>query len=93
METLITFLDLMCDLIKGVLRLNPDVFQAALDSSITGIFALVILFFAGLSDTIGHSVVFFANRNEFGVIGFLQLRKNMMPHKPGGTGNEYSFEL
>lgn len=62
METFITFLDLMSDLIKGVLRLNPAVFQAALDSSITGIFALVILFFAGLSDTIGHSVVFFANR-------------------------------
>lgn len=62
METLITFLNLMRDLIVGVLRLNPDVFQAVLDSSITGILALIILFFAGLSDTIGHSVVFFANR-------------------------------
>lgn len=62
METLIKFLDLMGDLIKGVLQLNPDVFQAALNSSITGIFALVILFLAGLSDTIGHSAVLFANR-------------------------------
>ena len=62
METLITFLDLMSDLIKGVLRLNPLVFQAALDSSIAGVIALIILFLAGLSDTIGHSVVFFANR-------------------------------
>ncbi len=62
METFTTFLDLMVDLIRGVLRLNPEVFQAALDSSIAGVFALVILFFAGLSDTIGHSAVFFANR-------------------------------
>jgi hypothetical protein len=62
METLHTFLDLMGDLINGVLRLNPEVFQAALDSSITGIFSLIILFLAGVSDTIGHSVVFFANR-------------------------------
>jgi len=62
METLITFLELMGNLIKGVLRLNPEVFQAALDSSIAGVFSLVILFLAGLSDTIGHSVVFFANR-------------------------------
>lgn len=44
METLITFLNLMRDLIVGVLRLNPDVFQAVLDSSITGILALIILF-------------------------------------------------
>ena len=62
METLTTFLDLMGDLIKGVLQLNPDVFQAALDSSITAVLALIILFLAGVSDTIGHSVVFFANR-------------------------------
>jgi hypothetical protein len=62
MERLFTFLDLMKDLIIGVLRLNPAVFEAVLDSSITGIIALIILFLAGLSDTIGHSVVFFANR-------------------------------
>jgi hypothetical protein len=62
METLLTFLELMGDLISGVLRLNPEVFQAALDSSIAGVFSLIILFLAGISDTIGHSVVFFANR-------------------------------
>ncbi len=62
METLSTFLDLMGDLIEGVLRLDPDVFQAVLDSSITGILSLIILFLAGLSDTIGHSVILFANR-------------------------------
>jgi hypothetical protein len=62
MESLLTFLGLMKDLIIGVLRLNPDVFEAILDSSITAILALIILFLAGLSDTIGHSAVFFANR-------------------------------
>jgi hypothetical protein len=62
METLTAFLDLMGDLIKGVLQLNPEVFEAALNSSITGVFALVILFLAGVSDTIGHSAVLFANR-------------------------------
>ena len=62
METFLTFVDLMRDLIVGVLQLNPEVFQAVLDSSITGFLALVILFLAGLSDTIGHSAVFFANR-------------------------------
>ena len=62
MQILQTFLDLMQDLITGVLRLNPEVFEAVLDSSIAGILALVILFLAGISDTIGHSVVFFANR-------------------------------
>jgi hypothetical protein len=62
METLLTFLQLMGDLISGVLRLNPEVFQVALDSSIAGVFSLIILFLAGISDTVGHSVVFFANR-------------------------------
>jgi hypothetical protein len=62
METLVTFLQLMGDLIGGVLRLDPAVFQAVLDTPITSLLALVILFLAGLSDTIGHSVVLFANR-------------------------------
>jgi len=62
MQSVQTFLDLMQDLIIGVLRLNPAVFEAVLDSSISGILALIILFLAGISDTIGHSVVFFANR-------------------------------
>jgi hypothetical protein len=62
MQSVQTFLDLMQDLIIGVLRLNPAVFEAVLDSSIAGILALIILFLAGISDTIGHSVVFFANR-------------------------------
>ena len=62
MQTLVEFLELMRHLIEGVLRLQPEVFQAALDSSITGIFALVILFLAGFSDTVGQSVVLFVNR-------------------------------
>ncbi len=62
METLITFLELMGNLIEGVMRLDPVVFQAALASSITGILALFILFLAGFSDTVGHSVILFANR-------------------------------
>jgi hypothetical protein len=62
METLLTFLELMGDLIRGVLRLDPAVFEAALETSIAGYLAIIILFLAGLSDTIGHSIVLFANR-------------------------------
>jgi hypothetical protein len=49
-------------LISGVLRLDPDVFRAALTTPNTGILAVLTLFLAGVSDTIGHSVVLFANR-------------------------------
>lgn len=49
-------------LISGVLRLDPDVYRAALNTPNGGILALLTLFLAGISDTIGHSVVLFANR-------------------------------
>ncbi|MFN2124789.1 MAG: hypothetical protein ACK2UP_14925, partial [Candidatus Promineifilaceae bacterium] len=63
MESVTNFLGLVKELIVGVLRLDPAVFEAILDSSVAGIVLdLIILFLAGLSDTIGHSAVFFANR-------------------------------
>ncbi len=61
-ELIRTTLATMGVLISGVLRLDPDVFRAALNTPNTGILALLTLFLAGISDTIGHSVVLFANR-------------------------------
>jgi hypothetical protein len=61
-ELLVTTVATMGVLISGVLRLDPGVFRAALTTPNTGILALLTLFLAGVSDTIGHSVVLMANR-------------------------------
>jgi hypothetical protein len=61
-DLIANFIGTMGDLISGVLRLDPDVFRVALTTPYTGLLALLTLFLAGISDTIGHSVVLFANR-------------------------------
>lgn len=61
-DLIATTLATMGVLISGVLRLDPDVFRVALNTPHAGILAVLTLFLAGISDTIGHSVVLFANR-------------------------------
>ncbi len=60
--TLGGFLSAMWEVIKGVLSLDPQVFQAAVFLPGAWKMALAIVFVAGLSDMLGQSVVLFANR-------------------------------
>jgi hypothetical protein len=62
LDTLTGFLAAVWQLISGVLRLNPQAYRVALALPEGWQLALIILFLAGLSYTLGHSVVLFANR-------------------------------
>lgn len=64
LSTLSGFLAAMWQVIGGVLKLDPEVFTAVLAAE-AGKVALAILFFAGVSDMLGQSVVLFANRVSF----------------------------
>lgn len=48
--------------IGGVLRLDPEVYRIVMAHPYGTRFAVLILFMAGLSSTLGQSVVLFANR-------------------------------
>lgn len=56
------FLASMWVLIQGVLSLDPQAYSAALTQEGGGRLSLAVLFVAGVSITIGQSVVLFANR-------------------------------
>jgi hypothetical protein len=56
------FLAAVWQLISGVLRLNPQAYHAALALPEGWKLALTVLFIAGLSYTLGQSIVLFANR-------------------------------
>ena len=62
LDTLGGFLAAVWQLISAVLRLNPNAYHAALALPEGGKLALTILFIAGVSYTLGQSVVLFANR-------------------------------
>ena len=62
LNTLTGFLAAVWQLISGVLCLNPQAYRVALALPEGWQLALIILFLAGLSYTLGHSVVLFANR-------------------------------
>lgn len=47
---------------RGVLQLEPAIFQAILDNPATRLVPLTLFLLAGLSDVLGQSVVLFANR-------------------------------
>jgi hypothetical protein len=56
------FLAAMWQVAGGVMRLDPDVFRAVVNTPGAGWVALAIAFVAAISDMIGQSVVLFANR-------------------------------
>ncbi len=56
------FLAAMWALIRGVLALDPNAYVAALTQDGGGRLSVAVLFTAGLSITLGQSVVLFANR-------------------------------
>lgn len=56
------FLASLWALIQGVLSLDPQAYNAALTQEGGGRLSLAVLFVAGVSITIGQSVVLFANR-------------------------------
>lgn len=61
-QSIIDVLSLTWELIKGILRLDPLTFETALNAPWATTTALIILFFASISNTLGHSVILFANR-------------------------------
>ena len=61
-NSLAVFIETIWQLIRGVLRLDPDAYHALLAAPNGWKLALVILLAASLSYTVGQSVVLFANR-------------------------------
>lgn len=57
-----SFITALFQVIGGVLRLDPEVYRAVILHPHGTRFAVLILFLAGLSSTLGQSVVLFANR-------------------------------
>jgi hypothetical protein len=61
-NSLAVFIETTWQLIMGVLRLDPDAYYALLAAPNGWKLALAVLLLAGLSYTVGQSVVLFANR-------------------------------